>query len=80
MPRCDRVLSDRESFNSILRTICLDRWCSVRWPKLGLSSNQWLEEYNTMRPHGSLQGMNPEQFLNHWQSCRNDSKPEVLTL
>ncbi|MBT6208571.1 MAG: transposase [Woeseia sp.] len=25
--------------------------------------NQWLEEYNTIRPHGSLSGMNSEQFL-----------------
>jgi len=24
---------------------------------------QWLEEYNTIRPHGSLHEMNPEQFL-----------------
>jgi transposase InsO family protein len=22
--------------------------------------NQWLEEYKTIRPHGSLGGMNPE--------------------
>ena len=28
--------------------------------------NQWLEEYNTIRPHGSLRGMNPEQFLQQW--------------
>lgn len=25
--------------------------------------NQWLAEYNTVRPHGSLEGMNPERFL-----------------
>jgi transposase InsO family protein len=25
--------------------------------------NQWLEEYNTIRPHGSLNGMNPANSL-----------------
>jgi transposase InsO family protein len=31
-----------------------------------LVTNQWLAEYNNIRPHGSLRGMNPEQFLQQW--------------
>ena len=27
---------------------------------------QWLEEYNAIRPHGSLASMNPEKFLQCW--------------
>ncbi|MBV1907601.1 MAG: integrase core domain-containing protein [Pseudomonadales bacterium] len=27
---------------------------------------KWLAEYNTIRPHGSLGGLSPEQFLQGW--------------
>jgi transposase InsO family protein len=52
-----------ESFNSIFRTTCLDRWLFSSMTEARVVIDQWLEEYNTIRPHGSLGGMNPEQFL-----------------
>ena len=55
-----------ESFNSIFRTTCLDRWVFSSLTEARVVVNQWLEEYNTIRPHGSLGGMNPEQFLQQW--------------
>jgi transposase InsO family protein len=51
-----------ESFNGVFRDGCLDRWIftSVREAKQVIS--QWLEEYNTVRPHGSLGGKPPVAF------------------
>jgi transposase InsO family protein len=51
-----------ESFNSIFRTTCLDcrLFCSMTEARVVIIN--WLEEYNTIRPHGSLGGMNPEFF------------------
>jgi putative transposase len=42
--------------------------------------NQWLKEYNTIRPHGSLGGMNPEQILQRWAEGNINQKPKFLTV
>jgi len=62
-PGCPWQNAYCESFNSIFHTTCLDRclFCSMTEARVVI--NQWLEEYNTIRPHGSLGGMNPEPFL-----------------
>ena len=51
-----------ESFNGVFRDGCLDRWIfvSVREAKQVIA--QWLDEYNTVRPHGSLGGKPPVTF------------------
>ena len=51
-----------ESFNGIFRDGCLDRWIftSVREARAVIA--QWLEEYNTVRPHGSLRGKTPDVY------------------
>jgi len=41
--------------------------------------NQWLEVYNTVRPHGSLGGMNAEQFLQRWADGKMNQQPKSLT-
>ena len=51
-----------ESFNLIFRTTCLDRWLFCSMTEARVVIINWLEEYNTIRPHGSLGGMNPEFF------------------
>ena len=43
------------------------------------SGYQWLEEYNTIRPHGSLGGMNPEQFLQRWTDGNINQQPKIIT-
>jgi putative transposase len=52
-----------ESFNGVLRDGCLNRWAfmSVREAKLIVEA--WRQEYNEFRPHSSLGGKTPEQFL-----------------
>lgn len=56
-----------ESFNSIFRDDCLNRWefYSVREARVII--NQWLVKYNDYRPHGSLNGITPNMFLEKWQ-------------
>jgi len=44
-----------------------------------VAANQWLEEYNTIRPHGSLCGMSPEKFLQCWSEVNTNQQPETLT-
>lgn len=39
-----------ESFNSIFRITCLDRWLFCSLTEARVVINQWLEEYNTVRP------------------------------
>ena len=68
-----------ESFNSIFRTTCLDRWVFSSLTEARVVINQWLEEYNTIRPHGSLAGMNPEQFLKQWSEGNTIQQPKSLT-
>ena len=68
-----------ESFNSIFRTTCLDRCLFSSMTEAKVIINQWLEEYNTVRPHGSLGGMNPEQFLQRWADGKMNQQQKILT-
>lgn len=62
-----------ESFNSIFRTTCLNRWAFESVVEAKAVIGQWLDEYNTVRPHGSLEGRSPSQFIEDWEGAR--SKP-----
>jgi len=55
-----------ESFNSIFRTTCLDRWAFESLLEARAVIAQWQLEYNTIRPHGSLSGRSPAQFIKDW--------------
>ena len=68
-----------ESFNSIFRITCLNRWLFSSMTEARVVVNQWLEEYNTVRPHGSLGGMNPEKFLQRWTEQSTIQQPKSLT-
>ena len=68
-----------ESFNSIFRTTCLDRWLFCSMTEARVVINQWLQEYNTIRPHGSLGGLNPEKFLQRWIEVNPIEQPQSLT-
>lgn len=69
-----------ESFNSIFRTTCLDRWLFSSMTEARVVITNWLEEYNTVRPHGSLGGLSPEQFLQRWTEGTTIQQPKSLTL
>lgn len=66
-----------ESFNSILRITCLDRWAFESVAEARAVIAQWLNEYNTIRPHGSLGGRSPAQFIEDWAAALID-KPKAM--
>jgi len=68
-----------ESFNSIFRITCLDRCLFSSLTEARVIINHWLEEYNTVRPHGSLGGLNPEQFIQRWTEGNLNQQPKSLT-
>ncbi len=51
-----------ESFNGIFRDGCLDRWIFTSVREARQVIEQWLDEYNTVRPHGSLRGKTPALY------------------
>ena len=65
-----------ESFNSIFRTTCLNRWLFESVREAQLIAAQWLEEYNIVRPHGALSGKTPAEFLTQWKSRHGEGTHE----
>ena len=68
-----------ESFNSIFRTTCLDRWAFESVKEARAVIQEWQLEYNTIRPHGSLSGRSPAQFIEDWANARRQTpnQPKV---
>lgn len=56
-----------ESFNSIFRDDCLNRWEFHSPREARRIIEPWLDKYNTYRPHGSLRGLPPNLFLEMWR-------------
>lgn len=65
-----------ESFNSIFRTTCLNRWAFETVAEAKIITTQWLDEYNRVRPHGSLAGRSPSQFKKEWDAARAETSTE----
>ncbi len=51
-----------ESFNSVFRDGCLDRWSFYSVTEARRVVEQWLIEYNEIRPHGAINMMTPRAF------------------
>lgn len=51
-----------ESFNSVFRDGCLDRWEFYSVAEARRVIEQWLDEYNTVRPHGAINMLTPRAF------------------
>ena len=68
-----------ESFNSIFRTTCLNRWLFCSMTEARVVVDHWLDEYNTVRPHGSLGGLTTEKFLQRWIEANSLQQPVSLT-
>lgn len=51
-----------ESFNSVFRDGCLNRWLFFTAREAQDISEAWRNEYNHERPHGSLGGLTPVKF------------------
>jgi putative transposase len=54
-----------ESFNGVFRDGCLNRWLFESIREARETTESWLQEYNQVRPHGSLGGLAPFMFFKH---------------
>jgi len=62
-PGCPWQNCFNESFNSVFRDGCLDRWLFYTVQEARRIIEQWMSEYNHERPHGSLTGKTPARYL-----------------
>lgn len=60
-----------ESFNGRLRHECLNQHHFVTLDEAKKTIENWRMEYNTFRPHGSLNGLTPEEFWQGQQISRS---------
>ena len=51
-----------ERFNRIFREVVLDAYMFDSLSEVREITEQWLEEYNAIRPHEALQGLTPYQY------------------
>lgn len=51
-----------ESFNAVFRDGCLNRWAFYSVAEARRVIEAWLDEYNDVRPHGSIDMMTPRAF------------------
>ncbi len=67
-----------ESFNGRLRHECLNQHYFETLAEAKKIIEDWRLEYNTFRPHGSLDGLTPEQFFKNWKEQKQQQKtPET---
>jgi putative transposase len=77
-----------ESFNGKFRDECLNEHWFVSLADAQLAIEAWRVDYNTVRPHSSLNGATPDQFARVTEGARRrvparpegDRKPEGLSL
>ena len=62
-----------ESFNSVFRDGCLDRWLFESVREAREAAESWLREYNEERPHGSVNGMTPAAFSSMWEEDQREA-------
>ena len=64
-----------ESFNGRLRHECLNQHYFVTLEEAKKIIEDWRVEYNTFRPHGSLDGLTPAEFIKAWKE--QQKTPEI---
>ena len=69
-----------ESFNGRLRQECLQQNWFTSLDDARRIVETWREDYNEIRPHGSLDHRTPSEFVVRWQQLRAAQKVEILTL
>ena len=62
-----------ESFNGKYRDECLNEHYFVTIQEARDLSEQWRLDYNTFRPHSSLSGLTPEEFIKREQDKKNQN-------
>ena len=62
-----------ESFNSVFRDGCLNRWLFSSPLEARRIVGDWLQEYNEERPHGSLGGLAPSRFFERGKEDKKEA-------
>ena len=65
--------ANKSGHNPIFRDSCLDQWAFESVAEARAVISQWREEYNNIRPHGSLGGRSPAQYIKERSSDRSAS-------
>lgn len=63
-----------ESFNSVFRDGCLNRWLFFSPREAQAAADAWRNEYNFERPHGSLAGKTPAEFAQGYALSKAESE------
>lgn len=62
-----------ESFNGRFREECLNETIFMNLADARLKTERWRQDYNTRRPHSSLDGMTPVEFAQHHAVMQNQA-------
>jgi len=68
-----------ESFNGRIRHECLNQHYFSSLAEAKETLIEWLEQYNSFRPHGSLDDLTPDEFIRIWQE-KNQETPSGFQL
>jgi putative transposase len=68
-----------ESFNGRLRHECLNQHYFVTLAEAKKIIEDWRMEYNTFRPHGSLNGLTPEEFKKTWKQQQKTPETQLTS-
>jgi putative transposase len=68
-----------ESFNGRLRHECLNQHYFVTLQEAKRIIEDWRVEYNTFRPHGSLNGLTPEEFIKAWKNQQKTPEAQLTS-
>ena len=69
-----------ESFNGRLRQECLNQHHFLDLEEARKTIEEWRVNYNSFRPHRTLDGMTPEEFAGQWQVKNNNQNTQKLSL
>ena len=64
-----------ESFNGRLRDECLNEHLFISYNHARRIINDWRADYNTTRPHSSLDGLTPKEFATRSKQDHNQNRP-----
>ena len=63
-----------ESFNGRLRDECLNEHLITSYRQARQIIEEWRLDYNTIRPHSSLNGLTPKEFTNQSLKDHNQNR------
>lgn len=69
-----------ESFNGRLRHECLNQHYFICLDEARQIIANWLDEYNSFRPHGSLNDLTPDEFIRLWHEKEQQNPLKIQSV